>query len=421
MALQFGGGSPAHDDGSDVTSNSSNTDNTGMHHSVPSVEMPDVPSVSTDTMNSVIDDDKKNGKKSKKPKASRHLFGKKQKKQKKNKNDAVSDTVSTVSAAEHNSAAAVEQTVDDPKWPIVVTVCAFIAALALIVPIMMAVSNHSYFNAASGQAASLRAQTKKINEQIAALDETPTMTKEQVISAKNSAVGAGDQVAKLQNKYKETLSASTVDPDKANNDATNIGVELDKYMAGDSKNARTPWYTDAGTWRFVSSFAFSGSSMPVLWVCEETNTATNTADAANNQTAQPTILAWARGVYDAADNTFSRMVTGVSVAGNSKKQSTTSSGTSSNTAIDKAALDKAIAALREDEDAKKETFNENDKDKKTAENMSPEEAAKAREDIAKARQQAQQQASGTAQGDGAIEKSEADQRTEQQFAPQPQS
>lgn len=421
MALQFGGGSPAHDDGSDVTSNSSNTGNTGntgMHHSVPSVEMPDVPSVSTDTMNSVIDDDKKNGKKSKKPKASRHLFGKKQKK---NKNDAVSDTVSTVSAAEHNSAAAVEQTVDDPKWPIVVTVCAFIAALALIVPIMMAVSNHSYFNAASQQAASLRAQTKKINEQIAALDETPTMTKEQVISAKNSAVGAGDQVAKLQNKYKETLSASTVDPDKANNDATNIGVELDKYMAGDSKNARTPWYTDAGTWRFVSSFAFSGSSMPVLWVCEETNTATNTADAANNQTVQPTILAWARGVYDATDNTFSRMVTGVSVAGNSKKQSTTSSGTSSNTAIDKAALDKAIAALREDEDAKKETFNENDKDKKTAENMSPEEAAKAREDIAKARQQAQQQASGTAQGDGAIEKSEADQRTEQQSAPQPQS
>ena len=420
MALQFGGGSPAHDDGSDVTSNSSNTGNTGntgMHHSVPSVEMPDVPSVSTDTMNSVIDDDKKNGKKSKKPKASRHLFGKKQKK---NKNDAVSDTVSTVSAAEHNSAAAVEQTVDDPKWPIVVTVCAFIAALALIVPIMMAVSNHSYFNAASEQAASLRAQTKKINEQIAALDETPTMTKEQVISAKNSAVGAGDQVAKLQNKYKETLSASAVDPDKANNDATNIGVELDKYMAGDSKNARTPWYTDAGTWRFVSSFAFSGSSMPVLWVCEETNTATNTADAANNQTAQnaqPTILAWARGVYDAADNTFSRMVTGVSVAGNSKKQSTTSSGTSSNTAIDKAALDKAIAALREDEDAKKETFNENDKDKKTAENMSPEEAAKAREDIAKARQQAQQQA----QGNGAVDKSDADKRTEQQSAPQPQS
>lgn len=111
------------------------------------------------------------------------------------------------------------------------------------------------------------------------------------------------------------------------------------------------------------------------------------------------------------------MVTGVSVAGNAKKQSTTSSGTSSNTAIDKAALDKAIAALREDEDAKKETFNENDKDKKTAENMSPEEAAKAREDIAKARQQAQQQA----QGNGAIDKSDADKRTEQQSAPQPQS
>lgn len=414
MALQFGGGSPAHDNSDDVTSNISNTGNTGMHHSVPSVEMPDVPSVSADTMNSVADDNKKdNNKNSKKPKQSRHLFGKK--KQKKNTNDAVSDTVSTVSAAENTSAAAVEQTVDDPKWPIVVTVCAFIATLALIVPIMMAVSNHSYFNAASQQAASLREQTKKINEQIAALDETPTMTKEQLISAKNSAVGSGDQVAKLQNKYKETLSASAVDPDKANNDATNIGVELDKYMAGDSKNARTPWYTDAGTWRFVSSFAFSGSSMPVLWVCEDTNT----SDL--NQTAQPTILAWARGVYDAADNTFSRMVTGVSVAGNAKKQSTTSSGTSSSTAIDKAALDKAIAALREDEDAKKETFNENDKDKKTAENMSPEEAAKAREDIAKARQQAQQQASGTAQGNGAIDKSDADKRTEQQTAPQPQS
>lgn len=406
MALQFGGGtSPVRNDGNNVN------DNNVVHHSVPSVEMPDVPSVSTDTMNSVADDDKKNGKTSKKAKKSRHLFGKKKK-------DAVLDTTPVASS---DDVVAAEQTVDDPKWPIVVTVCAFIAALALIVPIMMAVSNHSYFNAASGQAASLREQTKKINEQIAALDETPTMTKEQVISAKNSAVGAGDQVAKLQNKYKETLSASAVDPDKANNDATNIGVELDKYMAGDSKNARTPWYTDAGTWRFVSSFAFSGSSMPVLWVCEETNTATNTADAASNQTAQPTILAWARGVYDAADNTFSRMVTGVSVAGNSKKQSTTSSGTSSNTAIDKAALDKAIAALREDEDAKKETFNENDKDKKTAENMSSEEAAKAREDIAKARQQAQQQAQGTSQSNGAIEKSEADQRTEQQSAPQPQS
>lgn len=406
MALQFGGGtSPVRNDGNNVN------DNNVVHHSVPSVEMPDVPSVSTDTMNSVADDDKKNGKTSKKAKKSRHLFGKKKK-------DAVLDTTPVASS---DDVVAAEQTVDDPKWPIVVTVCAFIAALALIVPIMMAVSNHSYFNAASGQAASLREQTKKINEQIAALDETPTMTKEQVISAKNSAVGAGDQVAKLQNKYKETLSASAVDPDKANNDATNIGVELDKYMAGDSKNARTPWYTDAGTWRFVSSFAFSGSSMPVLWVCEETNTATNTADAASNQIAQPTILAWARGVYDAADNTFSRMVTGVSVAGNSKKQSTTSSGTSSNTAIDKAALDKAIAALREDEDAKKETFNENDKDKKTAENMSSEEAAKAREDIAKARQQAQQQAQGTSQSNGAIEKSEADQRTEQQSAPQPQS
>lgn len=400
MALQFGGGtSPARNDGNNVN------DNNVVHHSVPSVEMPDVPSVSTDTMNSVADDDKKNGKTSKKAKKSRHLFGKKKK----------NVTPNTASAVPSDDGIVAEKAVDDPKWPIVVTVCAFIAALALIVPIMMAVSNHSYFNAASQQAASLREQTKKINEQIAALDETPTMTKEQLISAKNSAVGSGDQVAKLQNKYKETLSASAVDPDKANNDATNIGVELDKYMAGDSKNARTPWYTDAGTWRFVSSFAFSGSSMPVLWVCEETNTATNTADS--NQTAQPTILAWARGVYDAADNTFSRMVTGVSVAGNAKKQSTTSSGTSSNTAIDKAALDKAIAALREDEDAKKETFNENDKDKKTAENMSPEEAAKAREDIAKARQQAQQQA----QGNGAIDKSDADKRTEQQSAPQPQS
>lgn len=396
MALQFGGGtSPARNDGNNVDGNNV------VHHSVPSVEMPDVPSVSTDTMNSVADDDKKNGKTSKKAKKSRHLFGKKKK-------DAVPDTTPVVSS---DDVVAAEKTVDDPKWPIVVTVCAFIAALALIVPIMMAVSNHSYFNAASEQAASLRAQTKKINEQIAALDETPTMTKEQLISAKNSAVGSGDQVAKLQNKYKETLSTSAVDPDKANNDATNIGVELDKYMAGDSKNARTPWYTDAGTWRFVSSFAFSGSSMPVLWVCEETN------PADSNQTAQPTILAWARGVYDAADNTFSRMVTGVSVAGNAKKQSTTSSGTSSNTAIDKAALDKAIAALREDEDAKKETFNENDKDKKTAENMSPEEAAKAREDIAKARQQAQQQAG----SNGAIDKSDADKRTEQQSAPQPQS
>lgn len=396
MALQFGGGtSPARNDGNNVN------DNNVVHHSVPSVEMPDVPSVSTDTMNSVADDDKKNGKTSKKAKKSRHLFGKKKK----------NVTPNTASAVPSDDGIVAEKAVDDPKWPIVVTVCAFIAALALIVPIMMAVSNHSYFNAASQQAASLREQTKKINEQIAALDETPTMTKEQLISAKNSAVGSGDQVAKLQNKYKETLSASAVDPDKANNDATNIGVELDKYMAGDSKNARTPWYTDAGTWRFVSSFAFSGSSMPVLWVCEETNTADS------NQTAQPTILAWARGVYDAADNTFSRMVTGVSVAGNAKKQSTTSSGTSSNTAIDKAALDKAIAALREDEDAKKETFNENDKDKKTAENMSPEEAAKAREDIAKARQQAQQQA----QGNGAIDKSDADKRTEQQSAPQPQS
>lgn len=399
MALQFGGGtSPARNDGNNVDGNNV------VHHSVPSVEMPDVPSVSTDTMNSVADDDKKNGKTSKKAKKSRHLFGKKKK-------DAVPDTTPVVSS---DDVVAAEKTVDDPKWPIVVTVCAFIAALALIVPIMMAVSNHSYFNAASQQAASLRAQTKKINEQIAALDETPTMTKEQVISAKNSAVGAGDQVAKLQNKYKETLSTSAVDPDKANNDATNIGVELDKYMAGDSKNARTPWYTDAGTWRFVSSFAFSGSSMPVLWVCEETNPADSNQTAQN---AQPTILAWARGVYDAADNTFSRMVTGVSVAGNAKKQSTTSSGTSSNTAIDKAALDKAIAALREDEDAKKETFNENDKDKKTAENMSPEEAAKAREDIAKARQQAQQQAG----SNGAIDKSDADKRTEQQSAPQPQS
>lgn len=396
MALQFGGGtSPARNDGNNVN------DNNVVHHSVPSVEMPDVPSVSTDTMNSVADDDKKNGKTSKKAKKSRHLFGKKKK----------NVTPNTASAVPSDDGIVAEKAVDDPKWPIVVTVCAFIAALALIVPIMMAVSNHSYFNAASQQAASLREQTKKINEQIAALDETPTMTKEQLISAKNSAVGSGDQVAKLQNKYKETLSASAVDPDKANNDATNIGVELDKYMAGDSKNARTPWYTDAGTWRFVSSFAFSGSSMPVLWVCEETNTSDP------NQTAQPTILAWARGVYDAADNTFSRMVTGVSVAGNAKKQSTTSSGTSSNTAIDKAALDKAIAALREDEDAKKETFNENDKDKKTAENMSPEEAAKAREDIAKARQQAQQQA----QGNGAIDKSDADKRTEQQSAPQPQS
>lgn len=399
MALQFGGGtSPARNDGNNVDGNNV------VHHSVPSVEMPDVPSVSTDTMDDVANDGKKNGKTSKKAKKSRHLFGKKKK-------DAVPDTTPVVSS---DDVVAAEKAVDDPKWPIVVTVCAFIAALALIVPIMMAVSNHSYFNAASQQAASLREQTKKINEQIAALDETPTMTKEQVISAKNSAVGAGDQVAKLQNKYKETLSASAVDPDKANNDATNIGVELDKYMAGDSKNARTPWYTDAGTWRFVSSFAFSGSSMPVLWVCEETNSTDSNQTAQN---AQPTILAWARGVYDAADNTFSRMVTGVSVAGNAKKQSTTSSGTSSNTAIDKAALDKAIAALREDEDAKKETFNENDKDKKTAENMSPEEAAKAREDIAKARQQAQQQA----QGNGAVDKSDADKRTEQQSAPQPQS
>lgn len=321
----------------------------------------------------------------------KHHFFKKS--QKKTHTSVASDDASTTLAATG------AQAIDDPKWPWIAGVCGFLCVVAIGIPATMIVSNNNYETQATAAAKASIAQRKTIESQIKELDTTPTLTREQVISAKNSAVGAGEQVADLQNQYMTAVKNT----DKTNEDeAAKIGSQLDQLLADDSKNARVPWYTTTGKWRFVSSMAFSGNTLPVLWICEQSEPAKDT-----HSEPVTTTLAWAQGVYDASTNTFSQVKYGTTVAGNSKLTATKSNGSSTNTTVDPEALNKAIEALKTDENDKSKL------DDRAPDAMSQKDKQKALEDISKAREQLQEKNS----GNGATQKSDADKGTESQSGP----
>lgn len=131
-----------------------------------------------------------------------------------------------------------------------------------------------------------------LTQEIQDIQNTEVATAEEVTSSIHSAYEAGEAVARLQNQY---MSDSLTD---AQLEATSS--ELDSYLADDSKNFRTPWFTGNGTWRFMSTFTFTQDTMDVLWECTGSNK----------------LYAYATGTYDSAQNRFTNIKVVTTSAGN---------------------------------------------------------------------------------------------------------
>ena len=130
--------------------------------------------------------------------------------------------------------------------------------------------------------------------------EAEKPTDETVVKkAMSSAVEAGNAMAKYQTKYSELDAVRQEAAFMSNVEA--IGALLDEK----SQNKRVPWYGDDQTdftWRFCSTYNFSGNSVPVVWLCE------------NNDTKE--VYAYAVGTYNASTGLFSDVDYGLTYAGN---------------------------------------------------------------------------------------------------------
>ena len=128
-----------------------------------------------------------------------------------------------------------------------------------------------------------------------------------VKTAISSAADAGNAMAKYQTAYSE-LDAVKQEAAFMRN-VEDIGALLDEK----SQNKRVPWYGDDDTdftWRFCSTYTFSGDSVPVVWLCE------------NNETKE--VYAYATGTYNASTGLFSNVDYGLTYAGNEHIPATSS-------------------------------------------------------------------------------------------------
>lgn len=102
----------------------------------------------------------------------------------------------------------------------------------------------------------------------------------------NSAAQAGTEVAAYQSKF-ATMS---------NEERENLGTMAEKmrnlFSASDS-GATVPWYTGNTasdyTWKFETTYSFSGKTAPVLWLCRD---------------KEQNVLAYATADYLVEDNVF---------------------------------------------------------------------------------------------------------------------
>lgn len=128
------------------------------------------------------------------------------------------------------------------------------------------------------------------------LDGIAEVTAEEVVQQVDlhSALEAGEAVAKLQEEY-QVIPVSMDSIDKLET----VASSLDVYLADDSNEARTPWYSPSTLgvsvefdWRFETTYSFSGSKIPVLWTCWD---------------ADGNLCAYCTAVYESSTGLFSNV------------------------------------------------------------------------------------------------------------------
>lgn len=107
-----------------------------------------------------------------------------------------------------------------------------------------------------------------------------------------SAADQGEKLADLQNQFK-TISTDN------KQQLQSVSEQMSGLLGEDDQDKAVIWYANDGAkadpeWKFMTTYAFSADSMDVIWLCRNAE--------------QPSeILAYATGVYNTDDNTFSNL------------------------------------------------------------------------------------------------------------------
>lgn len=130
---------------------------------------------------------------------------------------------------------------------------------------------------------------EQLSSQLTELSEQKQETSDDVYPKLSSAAEAGNTVAEYQTEY--AVIISDTDTDMFNMNMSAIGT----YVKSD--NALGPWYEAASgtvsyTWKFNSTYSFSGDFVPVLWTCT---------------TDDDVLLAYATGEYNASTGSFTHV------------------------------------------------------------------------------------------------------------------
>ena len=133
----------------------------------------------------------------------------------------------------------------------------------------------------------LQASLNKMNKE-------PVLEAEDVNKAYKSAAKLGQEVADKQNKYPEAMN----DKENLQDNIKKLSEELSKYFGKsiDDQLGRTPWYITENEgvspkWQFLSNYAFTEHTLPVIWLCKD-------ADR---------VLAYATAEYNSDKNVFTNV------------------------------------------------------------------------------------------------------------------
>lgn len=130
---------------------------------------------------------------------------------------------------------------------------------------------------------------KQLSSQLTELSEQKQDTSDDVYPKLSSAAEAGNTVAEYQTEYASIISGTDTDMFNMNMSA------ISNYVKSDA--AVGPWYEAASgtvkyTWKFNSTYSFSGDFVPVLWTCV---------------TEDDVLLAYTTGEYNASTGTFTHV------------------------------------------------------------------------------------------------------------------
>lgn len=160
-----------------------------------------------------------------------------------------------------------------------ICLCSVIAGTAIII------IGNSQIDELQQQHKDNASTVKSLTDQVASMSNTATPDTVEIKQNLKSCKDAGEAIANGQNDYCN-----------GNRDRSAITAELSTYFDTNDANARVQWY-DMGdvskhwTWKFETTYDFTGSSVPVLWTCRLDDT--------------HELLAYCTGTYDVSSELFS--------------------------------------------------------------------------------------------------------------------